>query len=317
VTRLLREVRTFVAARGAPTVGAVAVSGGADSVALLRALHAVPVPLVVAHVNHQLRGAASDADEAFVRALCAALQVPCFVKRVDVAALAAGANLEATAREVRYKFFAEVCAETGAQWVATAHTADDQAETVLHRLVRGTGLQGLRGIARARGEIVRPLLTCSRADVLAHLAEIGQAYREDASNADTRFTRNRIRHELLPLLRTFNPDVVSALARVAEHASEAHEIVTHAARELLARAELPRAANAVILDASALGESRVLIRAVVRLVWEREGWPVGGMSFDSWERAVEVACRDAGACDFPDGVTMRHTGRVVQLARRE
>jgi tRNA(Ile)-lysidine synthase len=165
--------------------------------------------------------------------------------------------------------------------------------------------------------LLRPLLTCSRADVLAHLAEIGQPYREDASNADPRFTRNRIRHELLPLLRTFNPDAVSALARAAEHASEAHEIVTHAARELLAKAELPRAGNAVILDAAALGASRVLIRAVLRLLWEREGWPVGGMSFDSWERAVEVACRDVGACDFPAGVTMRHTGRVVQLALRE
>lgn len=315
VTRVLREVRRFIVGRGGP--GAVAVSGGADSVALLRALHALPVPVVVAHVNHQLRGADSDADEAFVRALCDSLNVPCWVKRVDVSALAAGANLEATAREVRYAFFAEVCAEAGAKWIATAHTADDQAETVLHRLIRGTGLQGLRGIAAERGEIVRPLLACSRADVLAHLAEIGQAYRDDASNADTRFTRNRIRHELLPLLRTFNPDVVSALARVAEHASEAHEIVTHAAKELLAKAELPRAANAVILDASKLGESRVLIRAVLRLVWEREGWPVGGMSFDSWERAVEVACRDAGACDFPGGVTVRHTGRVVQLSRRE
>ena len=338
MTRVLREVRRFMVGRGAP--GAVAVSGGADSVALLRALHSVPVPVVVAHVNHQLRGADSDADDAFVRVLCDSLGVRCFVKAVDVAALAAGANLEATAREVRYAFFAQVCAEAGAKWVATAHTADDQAETVLHRLIRGTGLQGLRGIASEKwivgsGEwaeskshetahcplptahCLRPLLTCSRADVLAHLAEIGQPCREDASNADPRFTRNRIRHELLPLLRTFNPDVVSALARVAEHASEAHEIVTHAARELLARAELPRAGNAVILDAAALGASRVLIRAVLRLVWDREGWPVGGMSFDSWERAVEVACRDAGACDFPAGVTMRHTGRVVQLARRE
>lgn len=315
MTRVLREVRRFMVGRGTP--GAVAVSGGADSVALLRALRAVPVPVVVAHVNHQLRGVDSDADEAFVRALCDSLGVPCFVKAVDVAALAAGANLEATAREVRYQFFAEVCEQTGAKWVATAHTADDQAETVLHRLIRGTGLQGLRGIASERDTIVRPLLACSRADVLAHLAEIGQPYREDASNADPRFTRNRIRHELLPLLRTFNPDVVSALSRVAEHASEAHEIVTHAARELLVRAELPRAGNAVILDAVALGGSRVLIRAVLRLLWEREGWPLGGMSFDSWQRAVEVACRDAGACDFPGGVTMRHTGRVVQLARRE
>jgi tRNA(Ile)-lysidine synthase len=125
----------------------VAVSGGADSVALLRALRACGVPPTVAHVNHKLRGGDSDADEAFVRELCDSLGVPCVVKAADVAALATGANLEATARRVRYDFFAEVATEAGAAWVATAHTADDQAETVLHRLMRGTGLQGLRGIA--------------------------------------------------------------------------------------------------------------------------------------------------------------------------
>ena len=249
----------------------------------------VKSPLTVAHVNHRLRGSDSDADEAFVRDLCSSLGVPCRVKSVDVAALAAGGNLEATARGVRYAFFGEVAAEVSAAWVATAHTADDQAETVLHRLIRGTGLQGLRGIAAnmvlpsplagegggasppgegwrpggasvspltrledsppspARGEgkirLLRPLLTLTRADVLAYLVALNQPYREDASNADTRFTRNRIRHELLPLLRTFNPDVVSALAHLAEHANEAHEAITLAAGELLAKAERPRAGD--------------------------------------------------------------------------
>ena len=346
MTRVLREVRRFAAARPGP--GVVAVSGGADSVALLRALHACGVSLAVAHVNHCLRGSDSDADETFVRALCESLGVPCRVKSVDVATLAAGDNLESTARGVRYAFFAEVAAELSAAWVATAHTADDQAETVLHRLIRGTGLQGLRGIARAKrplpptpspkkgggagftpppflGEgvggrgssILRPLLALTRADVLAHLAAINQPHREDASNADTRFTRNRIRHELLPLLRTFNPDVVSALAHLAEHAHEAHEVITAAAAELLAKAERPRAANAIILDAAALlAAPRAVLRAALRLVWEREGWPLGDMTFDAWDRAVEVACRNGGACDFPGGVTMRHAGRVVQVSRR-
>ncbi len=347
MTRVLREVRRFAAGRPGP--GVVAVSGGADSVALLRALHACGVSLTVAHVNHCLRGSDSDADEAFVRALCESLGVPCRVKSVDVAALAAGDNLESTARGVRYAFFAEVAAEAGAAWVATAHTADDQAETVLHRLIRGTGLQGLRGIARAKrplpptpsptkgggagftpppflGEgvggrgssILRPLLALTRADVLAHLAAINQPHREDASNADTRFTRNCIRHELLPLLRTFNPDVVSALTHLAEHANEAHEVITVAAAELLAKAERPRAANAIILDAATLTAApRAVLRAALRLLWGRESWPMSDMTFDAWDRAVEVACRNAGACDFPGGVTMRHAGRVVQAERRK
>jgi tRNA(Ile)-lysidine synthase len=350
VTRVLREVGRFAA--NWPGAGVVAVSGGADSVALLRALRACGAPLIVAHVNHRLRGADSDADEAFVRELCMRLNVECRVKSVDVAALAAGDNLESTARRVRYEFFAEVANEIRAAWIATAHTADDQAETVLHRLIRGTGLQGLRGIARDKravgsgqwaetertegreqraesristsahcplptAHLLRPLLALTRADVLAHLAEIGQAHREDASNADTRFTRNRIRHELLPLLKTFNPDVVSALAHLAEHANEAHEVITSAAAELLARAERPRAGRTIVLDAATLGSSRVLVRAVLRLVWEREGWPVSDMTFDAWERAVSVAVRDTGAWDFPGSVTMRHAGRVVQITQRE
>ena len=373
MTRVLRDVRQFTA-RG-PGSGVVAVSGGADSVALLRALHACGASVTVAHVNHRLRGADSDADEAFVQELCATLGVPRRMKSVDVSAIAAGDNLESTARRVRYGFFAEVAHEVSAAWIATAHTADDQAETVLHRLIRGTGLQGLRGIAAAMANpdrkvggdtiaeptppsplpegrgvnlgsaspgspdalarsissplpsgrglggvgclLLRPLLAVTRADVLAYLAEIDQTYREDASNADPRFTRNRIRHELLPLLKTFNPDVVSALAHLAEHANEAHEVITRAATELLARAERPRAGSTIILDAATLlAASRGALRAALRLVWERENWPMSDMSFDAWNRTVEIATGNATAGDFPDGVTMRHAGRVVQLTRR-
>ncbi len=328
MTRVRREVRRVAAGLAGP--GVVAVSGGADSVALLRALCACGAgPLTVAHVNHRLRGAESDADEAFVRDLAAGLGLECRVTSADVAAR--GGNLEAAARAVRYRFFAEVAAAVGAGWVATGHTADDQAETVLHRVVRGTGIRGLRGILanperERRGGVrntpsltlrVRPLLAVTRADVLAHLAELGQPFREDATNADPRFTRNRIRHELLPLLRTFNPDVVTALARLAEHAADAHAIIAEKAAEVLAAAERPRAGGTVVLDAAALGPSPAVTRAVLRLVWEREGWPAEEMGADAWDRACQVARREVSAWDFPGGVSARHTGRVVQLARRE
>jgi tRNA(Ile)-lysidine synthase len=350
VTRVLREVRRFVSATPVCAgAGVVAVSGGADSVALLRALAASHTgPLTVAHVNHRLRGAESDGDAAFVRDLASSLNLACVVKQIDVASL--GGNLEATARNVRYEFFAEVARDTGATWIATGHTADDQAETVLHRIVRGTGLQGLRGIARVRewavgsGQwaektedsstsdasdfsslatahcplptLTRPLLAVTRIDVLEHLAGIGQVFREDSSNADPRFTRNRIRHELLPLLRTFNPDVVSALARLAEHAGDAHEIITERAAEVLAKAERPRVGGTVVLDVAALGTSRALVRAVMRLVWDREGWPQEQMDADAWDRACEFGDRSVRAWDFPGGVTMRHSGRVVQIGPR-
>jgi tRNA(Ile)-lysidine synthase len=341
VQRLLREVQRFMANRAGP--GVVAVSGGADSVALLRALRTLGLPLAVAHVNHHLRGADSNADEAFVRDLCVTLGVPCLVKTVDVAALAAGENLESTARRIRYEFFAEVAAETGASWIATGHTADDQAETVLHRIIRGTGIQGLRGIAGVRRQetgdrgqetdepdpvlppvichlspaLVCPFLAVTRAEILAYLTVLNQPFREDATNIDLRFTRNRIRHELIPLLKSFNPDIVAALSHLAEHACDAHEVIEAVAADALARAERPRAGNTIILDTAALSSSRAVIRAVLRFVWDRERWPLSEMGFEAWDRAVDVACGQLSDCDFPGGIAMRHAGRVVQIGRRQ
>ncbi len=329
--RVVHEVQQFMADWPGP--GIVAVSGGADSVALLRVLHAVGIPVTVAHVNHQLRGAESDADEDFVLRLCNNLGLQCRVKTVDVATVARGGNLEATARRVRYEFFWEVATLFGAGWIATAHTADDQAETVLHRLLRGTGLQGLRGIAAHRPlpspashhplpsatpppSIIRPLLTITRTEILDYLREIHQPYHEDRSNVDPRFTRNRIRHQLLPLLKTFNPDVVSALGHLAEHAGEAHAVLSALAGQLLIQAERPRAANTVVLDAAILAAApRAVLRVALRQIWEREGWPLANMNFAAWNRAVAIAAGRIRACDFPGGVTMRTTGRVVQLAR--
>ena len=166
--------------------------------------------VTVAHLNHRLRGPDSDADAAFVSRLCPTL--PHCLQSLSVAdvADAAGDNLEAVARRLRYEFLARVARQSGATWVATAHTRDDQAETVLHRLIRGSGLRGLRGIAESRElvpgiRLVRPMLTLSRDDVIAYLREIDQPWREDATNRDTRFTRNRIRHELLPMLADLQP----------------------------------------------------------------------------------------------------------------
>jgi tRNA(Ile)-lysidine synthase len=344
VERLASVVQIFMANRAGS--GVVAVSGGADSVALLRSLHALGRPLVVAHVNHLLRGADSDADEAFVIDLAAALNLPCRVKKVDVAALAAGENLESTARRVRYEFFAEVAGATGAAWIATGHTADDQAETVLHRIIRGTGIQGLRGIGAslpsprasrgegggasppgegralgpsprsgARGEImvIRPMLGITRAEILDFLSALVQPFREDVTNLDPRFTRNRIRHELLPLLKSFNPDIVAAIAHLAEHARDAQEVIDAVANEVLAKSERPRAGHIIVLDEAALGQSRAVIRAVLRRLWERERWPMSEMDFSAWDRAVDVAGGELAACDFPGGIAMRRAGRVVQL----
>ncbi len=189
----------------------VAVSGGADSVFLLHALREVHRgPLVVLHVNHGLRGAASDEDEAFVRRLAG--ELPCAVVRAGPVE----GNLEQFCRRTRLRWFTEWRAVGLVDWVATGHTASDQAETVLLRLLRGTGPTGLRGVLeRTKSGLIRPLLGVSREAVREYLTRQGLAWREDASNEDPRFLRNRVRREVLPLLRELSPAVEGHLVRLA------------------------------------------------------------------------------------------------------
>jgi len=188
---------------------AAGVSGGADSVALLSLLCALRpelgLRLVACHVNHGLRGEESDRDEAFVRQLCGRLGVECRVLRIDAAALAkaSGRSVEEAARDARYAFFAQAAGERGK--TATAHTASDNAETVLLNLCRGTGLRGLCGIPPVRGSIVRPLIACTRAETEAWCRSQGLGWVEDSTNAADEYARNRLRHHVLPTLRGQNP----------------------------------------------------------------------------------------------------------------
>lgn len=189
-----------------------ALSGGADSVALLFGLYLLreklDFSLEAAHFNHQLRGAESDGDEAFVRELCDRLDIPL---TVGTAAVMAGEKgLEAAAREARYDFFDELPGK-----IATAHTADDNAETVLMHLIRGTGLKGLGAIAPVRGRIIRPMLSVTRPQVLDFLEEYCLSYREDSSNGTDQFLRNRVRHHVMPLLRQENPRISENLSEMA------------------------------------------------------------------------------------------------------
>ena len=312
--------------------GIVAVSGGADSVAMLRAFAEVGCErLVVGHFHHQLRGTESDGDEEFVRMLAVQLRLPFRSGRGDVSRIAheRNENLEATARELRYEWLGEVARETGANWIATAHTADDQAETVLHRIIRGTGIQGLRGIATSRNlqeserpssgtcEIVRPFLDITRIAIEQYLAERQQPFREDSSNADLAFTRNRIRRELLPTLKTFNPEIVASLGRLAEQAEETTQFLRELARQRLAEIEHPRAGTRVILDSLPLmNDAPVFVREVMRLLWEREHWPTGGMTAEHWARVALIVANQLSAADFPGGIHVRRAGSVVQLGCR-
>ncbi|HTA51956.1 MAG TPA: tRNA lysidine(34) synthetase TilS [Candidatus Acidoferrum sp.] len=205
----------------------VAVSGGADSVALLRLLEnlreRLGVKLLVVHFNHSLRAAESDADARFVEELAAERGIRCVIGREDVAAAAASNkwNLEDAARRLRYAFFERLVTEGRATRVMVAHTADDQAETVLARIFRGTGPTGLAGIRPAIGAVARPLLDERREDLRKYLRGLGQGWREDPTNRDLTRQRARIREQLLPLLeREYSPGIVNRLSGLAELARE-------------------------------------------------------------------------------------------------
>jgi tRNA(Ile)-lysidine synthase len=236
----------------------VALSGGADSVALLRAMAALKRGgagrLCAAHLNHQLRTDAEE-DEQFVVELCGRLGVTCEVGRVAVDRLAAESSvgIESAARTARYRFLEQAAGRLGARFVVTAHTADDQAETVLHRILRGTGIRGLAGMARARplghATLIRPLLGVRRAELRVYLDDLAQPHRRDSSNLDLRFTRNRIRRRLLPRLqRQFNPDAVEALLRLGNLAGEVQAVIDGLVDEWFDRCVTVEAPDAVRID---------------------------------------------------------------------
>ncbi|MGB7728073.1 MAG: tRNA lysidine(34) synthetase TilS, partial [Candidatus Acidiferrum sp.] len=220
--QLLHHLRDSHWAPAGQRVG-VAVSGGADSVALLLLLFELKeklgIVLSMVHFNHKLRGRASDADERFVAKIAERLRLPFFVDREDISGKSKRerANLEDAARRARYGFFERLAAERQLDKIAVAHTADDQAETVLSHILRGTGLAGLGGIHPEFGCVFRPLLQFRRADLRAYLRSRRQEWREDVTNRDTKRTRARIRLKLMPLLeKQFQPAVVDHLCRLAD-----------------------------------------------------------------------------------------------------
>jgi tRNA(Ile)-lysidine synthase len=277
----------------------VAVSGGADSVALLRAVAALKTQgagrLCAAHFNHKLRDG-SDDDERFVADLCGQLGVSCETGRADVARLAADASegIELSARRARYAFLQETAGRCGARFVVTAHTADDQAETILHRIVRGTGIAGLAGMPRSRrfghAALLRPLLNIRRRELEEYLLDIGQTYLNDPSNTDRRFMRNRIRHELIPLLgRHYNSAVADAILRLGSLASDVQAVIDGLADEIREQAVTCENKTAVEINIAVLaGRPRYLLRELLVLVWRRQSWPMQSMGFIQWDQLAQM-----------------------------
>lgn len=203
----------------------VGVSGGADSMALLHVLHTWrcdDLRVIAVHIHHGLRGEEADRDEVLVRTFCAENGIEYICERVDVNALAKEWNVgtEEAGRRVRYDVFESIRREKNADVIATAHNADDVTETVLMHILRGSGVGGLCGIPAKRGCVVRPLLDCTRAEIEAYCAECDVPFIVDSTNVDPTYTRNRVRHQLLPLLREMNPSVDAALRRLRTFAAQ-------------------------------------------------------------------------------------------------
>jgi tRNA(Ile)-lysidine synthase len=311
---------------------AVGLSGGADSVALLRALAersgSLGLVLHAAHLHHGLRAAEADGDLEFARALTAELGVPFHEQRVDTAAEAArhGESIEEAARRLRYGWFRQLMASGAVEAVATAHTRDDQAETVLAKFLRGAWTEGLSGVhptvAFPEGRIVRPLLGTTRVEVEGYLHGLGQGWREDSSNRQLTFTRNRIRHELLPLLEGWNPRLREHMAQMATLARE---------EEAWWQAEMARlgpqivmtgrpvrgggraGADGLSLDAKRLAElSPAVQRRLLRHAAEHLG---AALDFPSTEalRALALSGRAGQKLEMAQGLRAERSARELRL----
>lgn len=338
--KLERHVAASVRARQLFDVGdhlLVAVSGGPDSVALLSVLASLApakrLTLSAFHINYGLRGEESEEDARFVSRLCAELGVPLTCERIDLSRASnqrKGVSLQTRAREARYAALQRVAAAVGAGKIALGHTADDQAETLVMWMLRGSGAAGLAGIRPVRDAVyVRPLLGVSRTDVLAYLNAKGVSFRMDSSNAKPLYLRNRIRHQLLPLLKQFNPAVVDALTRQADILRDDDRCLEQWASEWIVRHVQRGDDRSLAVPRMAVLELPVALqRRVIRRVMQQAAQSPYSPTFGSAEAVLEkivrgrsgssLALRGASAVReyerirfFPNRTAGRHTGGGV------
>ena len=332
----------------------VAVSGGSDSVALLLALSSLRTrylksssllrdatggevrfsssvspcgKLIVGHYHHGVRGSDADQDAAFVESLCEQQGVQCEVEKSNTESESfrkkAGEGWESTFREKRYAFLLRLAESHGARYVVTGHTKDDQVETILHRVIRGTGLRGLSGMPRSRPlspavSLIRPMLTLSRDLAQEHLTALGVNWRTDPSNESCEFTRNQIRHDLLPLLeREFNPQAATAILRLGHLASEAQEMIDEVITRALEECNWKKRGETIELEARTLRiDSEFLARELLIALWRKAGWPLQAMGMKEWQCLVKLI-KEPGVATrtLPGRVVAKKEGGKLSLHR--
>ena len=294
-----------------------AVSGGADSMCLLHLAWSMAeaggFQVAAAHYHHGMRGAAADADAAFVETFCKERNIPCVVERGDVYGQAQrlGLEVEETGRRLRYEFLRRTAEELGCNRIATAHNADDNLETLLLHLVRGAGLHGLAGIPPRRGEIVRPLLTTSRLDIEAYLAEHGLTHVEDCTNADESYARNRIRRQVVPVLRQLNPRLTESAAETMGYLRADNDYLNAQAAAACAHARW--AGDDLVIEARYIAQLPAAIapRAARRML-EMMGDGNADCSAAHLKAIVDLA-----AGEDPSAVAFLPHGRLVQRVYKD
>lgn len=297
-----------------------AVSGGVDSISLLHWLWERGVRVAAAHLHHGLRGETADGDESFVRAFCTARDIPFYSKRADVRALAAseGLSVEEAGRKARYAFLERTADAIGAARIATAHHADDNAETLLFQLARGAR-SGLGGIAPVRGRYIRPFLDLTRAQIEAYAAESGLAHRVDETNADDAFSRNYIRHEILPRLAALNAAAPTHIAQTARTLRAEGEYLDALAAERLQEGGARLGGARVTVPCKAItGAPEALRGRMVRLLID--ALDVGKKDFTARHyTAIEELCASEYGThlDLPRGVTAEKQGGVLSLTTQK
>ncbi|WCN37778.1 tRNA lysidine(34) synthetase TilS [Aneurinibacillus uraniidurans] len=297
----------------------VAVSGGPDSVALLHLLVGLreqyDLHLTVAHLNHCFRGKESEADSKYVQELCAKLAVPCVAESIDVPRIMAetGAGTQEAARQVRYHFLHRVAKETESRIIATAHHADDQAETVLMRLVRGTGMEGLSGIPIQREKeglsIIRPLLAVTREEIEAYCAAHELQPRHDRSNDSDTYLRNRIRRHWLPLMKQENPHLTDAITQLTVLARDENDLMDQIARDTLAEIIHTKKMNTIVIVQNGfvlhhVALQRRMIKLILSYLLKSD---IGNIRYFHIEhiRQIIADTYPSGRLDLPGGIQVR------------
>jgi len=296
----------------------IAASGGVDSTALLHVLNSLKatlkIKLFAAHLNHKLRGRDAELDAGFVKETCKKLRIPVFIEEFDVQAFAEQnrLGLEDAARRVRYEYFERIAARMSANKIALAHNADDNIETFLMRLIRGSGLKGLESIPALRGRIIRPFIEVSRKEIEAYLRSINVRPRIDRTNFETRFMRNRVRRNLLPVLESYNKKIREVILRTISAVAADHDFIRKQAGESLMKAMISRKKNEVAIDMEGLSRLEPAIKAeALRLAIGSVKKDLVDISFVHIEDILGIMDKGRGEIDLPGAYIYVKKGALV------